>query len=90
MPLRFDVEEYLGTNADHSCSDEYCYYCLKDGNYTVDVSMNEMVDIWVKYTDKYNWYSGTDYTPQELKTLVNMLRHLFLSPAFQGGKTLVQ
>lgn len=67
MPLRFDVEEYLGTNADHSCSDEYCYYCLKDGNYTVDVSMNEMVDIWVKYTDKYNWYSGTDYTPQELK-----------------------
>lgn len=51
MPLRFDVEEYLGTNADHSCSDEYCYYCLKDGNYTVDISMNEMVDIWVKYTD---------------------------------------
>ena len=44
MPLRFDVEEYLGTNADHSCSDEYCYYCLKDGNYTVDISMNEMVD----------------------------------------------
>ena len=42
MPLRFDVEEYLGTNADHSCSDEYCYYCLKDGNYTVDISMNEM------------------------------------------------
>ena len=71
MPLRFDVEEYLGTNADHSCSDEYCYYCLKDGNYTVDISMNEMVDIWVKYTDKYNWYSGTDYTPQELKTLLN-------------------
>ena len=52
MPLRFDVEEYLGTNADHSCSDEYCYYCLKDGNYTVDISMNEMVVIWVKYTDK--------------------------------------
>ena len=71
MPLRFDVEEYLGTNADHSCSDEYCYYCLKNGNYTVDISMNEMVDIWVKYTDKYNWYSGTDYTPQELKTLLN-------------------
>ena len=71
MPLRFDVEEYLGTNADHSCSDEYCYYCLKDGSYTVDISMNEMVDIWVKYTDKYNWYSGTDYTPQELRTLLN-------------------
>ena len=71
MPLRFDVEEYLGTNADQSHNDEYCYYCLKDGEYTVDIPMNEMVDIWVKYTDKYNWYSGTNYTPQELKTLLN-------------------
>jgi DNA gyrase inhibitor GyrI/AraC-like DNA-binding protein len=70
MPLRFDVEEYLGTNTDHSPSDEYCYYCLKDGEYTVDIPMSEMVDIWVKYTDKYNWYSGTNYTPKELKTLL--------------------
>lgn len=71
MPLRFDVAEYLGTNADQSCSNEYCYYCLKDGEYTVDIPMGEMVDIWVKYTDKYNWYSDTDYTPQELRTLLN-------------------
>lgn len=71
MPLRFDVAEYLGTNADQSCSDEYCYYCLKDGEYTVDIPMDKMVDIWVKYTDKYNWYSGTNYTPQELRTLLN-------------------
>lgn len=71
MPLRFDVEEYLGTNADHSRSDEYCYYCLKDGQYTVDIPMDEMVDIWVKYTGKYNGYSGTDYTPQELRMLLN-------------------
>ncbi|MEA4918824.1 GyrI-like domain-containing protein [Proteiniphilum sp.] len=72
MPLRFDVEEYLGTNADSSHSDEYCYYCLKDGEYIVDIiPMTKMVDIWVKYTDKYNWYSGTNYTPQELRTLLN-------------------
>ena len=71
MPLRFDVEAYLGTNADRSPSDEYCYYCLKDGEYTVDIPMNEMVDIWVKYTDKYNWYSSTNYTSQELRILLN-------------------
>lgn len=33
MPLRFDIEKYLGTNSDGSRSDEYCYYCLKDGKY---------------------------------------------------------
>lgn len=71
MPLRFDVEEYLGTNTDHSLSDEFCYYCLKDGEYTVDIPMEQMVDIWVKYTDKYNEYSSTNYTPQELRTLLN-------------------
>nr|WP_255495681.1 zinc ribbon domain-containing protein [Bacteroides sp. 519] len=61
----------MGTNSDHSRSDEYCYYCLKDGDYTVNIPMSEMVDIWVKYTDKYNWYSHTNYTPQELRTLLN-------------------
>jgi DNA gyrase inhibitor GyrI/AraC-like DNA-binding protein len=71
MPLRFDVEEYLGTNADSSRSDEYCYYCLKDGKYTVDIPIEEMVNIWVKYTDKYNEYSATNYTPQELRTILN-------------------
>lgn len=61
MPFRFDITEYLGTNANGSCNDEYCYYCLKNGEYTVDIPMGEMVDIRVKYTDKYNWYSGTNY-----------------------------
>jgi len=71
MPLRFDVEEYLGTKQDGSRSEDHCYYCLKDGHYTVDVSMTEMIDIWVKYTDKYNDYSGTHYSPHELKTVLN-------------------
>lgn len=71
MPLRFDMEEYLGTNIDGSRSDEFCYYCLKNGKYIVDISISEMVDIWVKYTDKYNEYSGTNYTPQMLRTVLN-------------------
>ena len=49
MPLRFDVEKYLGTNSDGSRSDEYCYYCLKDGKYIVDIPMSEMINIWIKY-----------------------------------------
>ena len=71
MPLRFDVEEYLGTNSDGSRSDEFCYYCLKDGKYIVDISMWEMIDIWIKYTDKYNEYADTDYSPNELREILD-------------------
>lgn len=59
MPLRFDMEEWLGTNLNGSKSDTFCYYCLKDGKYTVDVSMHEMIDIWLKYVNKYNMYAHT-------------------------------
>ena len=71
MPLRVDVEEYLGTNSDGSRSDEFCYYCLKEGKYIVDISMWEMIDIWIKYTDKYNEYADTDYSPEELRNILN-------------------
>lgn len=70
MPLRFDVQEYLGTNSDQSRSDEYCYYCLDNGEYTVDIPMEQMVDIWVKYTDKYNDYSFTNYNPEDLRAIL--------------------
>ena len=70
MPLRFDMEEWLGTNLDGSKSDTFCYYCLKDGKYTVDVSMHEMIDIWLKYVNKYNMYAHTVYSPEELKMIL--------------------
>ena len=71
MPLRFDIEKYLGTNSDGSRSDEYCYYCLKDGKYIVDIPMSEMINIWIKYTDKYNEYADTAYSPEELRRILN-------------------
>lgn len=71
MPLRFDIEQYLGTNSDGSRSDKFCYYCLKDGEYIVDISMSEMIDIWIKYTDKYNEYADTAYSPEELRNILN-------------------
>ena len=71
MPLRFDIEKYLGTNSDGSRSDEYCYYCLKDGKYIVDIPMSEMINIWIKYTDKYNEYADTAYSPEELRHILN-------------------
>lgn len=70
MPLNLAKIEYLGTLSDQTSSDEYCYYCLKDGKYIVDYTMEQMLEVWIKYTDKYNEYANTCYQPQELRSLL--------------------
>lgn len=70
MPLNLSRIEYLGTNTDQTPSHEFCYYCLKDGKYIVDYSMDQMIDVWIKYTDKYNGYADTSYSPDELRAVL--------------------
>lgn len=43
MPLEND--EVIGTNKDGSKNEDYCVYCFKDGSFTQDVTMQEMIDI---------------------------------------------
>ncbi len=40
MPL---TEDILGTNADGSKNREYCSYCYKDGKFTSDMTMEQMI-----------------------------------------------
>lgn len=47
MPLEND--EVIGTNKDGGKNEEYCIYCYKDGEYTVDVTIEEMIDISLKH-----------------------------------------
>jgi len=68
MPL--DKREWLGTNIDKSNNEEYCYYCLKDGEYVVDVTMDEMIDIWMKYSKEFNEYSNSSHTKKEIGALL--------------------
>lgn len=67
MPLPVEADHLRGTLTDHSPSDEFCFYCLREGRYTVDYTMEQMIDVWVKYTEKYNGYAGTSYGPEELR-----------------------
>ena len=46
MPISDD--ELFGTNADGSKNDEYCMYCFKDGEFTSDVSMEEMMNFCIE------------------------------------------
>ena len=45
MPLSND--KLLGTNKDGSKNEDYCIYCFKDGEFTSDKSMNEMMSFCI-------------------------------------------
>ena len=51
MPLSPEV---LGTNADGSKSEEYCIYCYKDGAFTGDFNMEQMVEFCSQFVDEFN------------------------------------
>ncbi|MBP0981119.1 MAG: zinc ribbon domain-containing protein [Oscillospiraceae bacterium] len=44
MPLS---DEVLGTEANGAKNEEYCIYCYKDGGFTADCSMDEMIEFCV-------------------------------------------
>lgn len=39
----------MGTNSDGSVNEEYCVYCYKNGAYTAEVTMEEMIEISLEH-----------------------------------------
>lgn len=64
MPL---TEEYFGTNKDGSTTTEYCSYCFKDGSFTSDDTMEEMIEHNLDYLDEFNKDSETKMTKEEAR-----------------------
>ena len=44
MPM---TEELYGSNKDGSKNEDYCIYCYENGEFTADISMEEMIDFCV-------------------------------------------
>ncbi|MDR2038707.1 MAG: zinc ribbon domain-containing protein [Bacteroidales bacterium] len=65
MPLKEAVD--FGTNADGSSNNEYCSYCFKDGSFTNDISMDEMIEINLDYLDEYNKDAEQKVTKEEAR-----------------------
>jgi len=63
MPLM--DEQYFGTNNDGSKNNEYCAYCYKDGSFTSDCTMDEMIEHCLKFIDDFNKDSDKKYTVEE-------------------------
>ena len=51
MPL---TDELLGTNADGSKNEDYCIYCYKDGKFTMDCTMDQMIEHCAQFVDEVN------------------------------------
>lgn len=51
MPL---TEELYGTEADGTKNEDYCVYCYKEGHFTADCTMEEMIEFCVPLMVKYH------------------------------------
>ena len=51
MPL---TDQVMGTNADGSRNEDYCIYCYKDGKFTTDCTMEEMIEQCAQFIDEVN------------------------------------
>ncbi len=71
MPL---ADELLGTNTDGSKNEEYCIYCYKDGAFTSDCTMDEMIEFCAQFVDEVNKNMPKPLTKEEYK---QMMREFF-------------
>lgn len=63
MPLQADTD--FGTNKDGSRNEEYCYYCYKEGAFTKDCTMDEMIDTCIQFLDEFNKDSEEKLTKEQ-------------------------
>lgn len=67
MPL---TNEILGTNADGTKNHDYCIYCLKDGAFTGNFTMEEMAEYCSMFVEEYNKSTGQNLTACQYKDLL--------------------
>ncbi|MDR2526593.1 MAG: zinc ribbon domain-containing protein [Rickettsiales bacterium] len=51
MPLA--NQEDFGTNKDGTINKDYCKYCYKEGEFTADCSMEEMIEFCAQSSDQW-------------------------------------
>lgn len=63
MPLQ--SPEHFGTNRDGSPNQEYCCYCYKDGAFTSDCTMDEMIEHCVQFLEEFNKDNDVQFTKEQ-------------------------
>ena len=67
MPMS---KEMMGTNADGSLNEDYCIYCYKDGEFTQECSMDEMIEFCAQFVDEVNKNVPEPMTKEQYKQMM--------------------
>ena len=51
--MSLNEERYFGTNNDGSQNTDYCIFCFKNGDFTYEISMNEMVEKGIDFLKRF-------------------------------------
>lgn len=88
MPLQ--APEHFGTEGDGSASLEYCCYCYKDGSFTADCTMDEMIGHCLQFLNEFNADQGTRLTREqaaaEMKKFFPMLKRWAVAGVKAGAE----
>ena len=63
MPMQ--TAEDFGTEADGKPSQDYCVYCYKDGHFTSDDTMDEMIEKCAGFVEEFNKESEQKLTKEQ-------------------------
>lgn len=63
MPMA--AKEDFGTNKDESINTDYCIYCFKDGNFTCDSTMDQMIEACAGYPEALKDEKGNSIPKEE-------------------------
>ncbi len=63
MPL--DTNDVRGTSTDQSLSEDYCIHCFKDGKFTMDCTMEQMIEHCAQFVDLFNEGAEKKVTKEE-------------------------
>ncbi|WP_035289063.1 zinc ribbon domain-containing protein [Clostridium sp. KNHs214] len=73
MPMGENQQLY-GTNKDGNKNTDYCVYCFKDGEFTANVSMEQMIEFCVPHMVAGNEGMTEEIARQKMKEFFPMLR----------------
>lgn len=72
MPM--DTMDVKGTNSDGSTNEDYCHYCYKDGGFTKEETMDEMIESCIPFVSKGEPWSDEETARKAMKEIFPKLK----------------